>query len=155
MSWLTKRLLVIAEKRPQDFIIGPPDDPQVKRWWVIPRNKVFNIYLHHFLRSDEDRALHDHPWMNMSLLLIGSYVEHTILAGGVEVRKTYRAGDIKFRRAKTAHRLELTEGPMWTLFITGPVTRNWGFHCPKGWRYWKEFVSQYAGGNHIGKGCED
>jgi hypothetical protein len=56
----------------------------MRRWWVIPRNKFFNIYLHHFLHSDDDRALHDHPWWNVSILLrSGSYVEHTIAAGGV------------------------------------------------------------------------
>ena len=26
------------------------------------RNKIFNIYLHQIIRSDDDRALHDHPY---------------------------------------------------------------------------------------------
>lgn len=149
-----RRLDRIADSRPPDFIIGPADDPQVRRWWVIPRNRWFNIYLHHFMRSDEDCALHDHPWVNLSLLLTSTYVEHTIRAGGISVRTPRRAGDIKLRWATAAHRIELDNGPMWTLFITGPVTRDWGFHCPNGWRHWKEFVSRYPGGNHIGRGCE-
>ena len=58
----------------------------MRRWWVIPRNKWFNVYLHHFLRSDDDRALHDQPWWNLSILLDGEYTEHTIAAGGVRLR---------------------------------------------------------------------
>lgn len=52
MAWFEK----IAQSRNPDFIIGGAD-PYMLRWWVIPRNKVFNIYLHRFLRSDDDRAL--------------------------------------------------------------------------------------------------
>ena len=45
---------------------------------------MFNLYLHEFSRSDDDRALHDHPWLfNLSVLLSGTYVEHTIDAGGI------------------------------------------------------------------------
>lgn len=148
------RLLSIPERRNPDFIIGSDEDPYMRRWWVIPRNKVFNIYLHHFLHSDDDRALHDHPWWNCSILLKGSYVEHTINAGGVNVRTEYRAGNVKPRRAIAAHRVELTDGPCWSLFITGPVIRQWGFHCPSvGWRHWKVFTSPEAKGK-IGRGCE-
>src|SRR5579864_7978595 len=117
MEWFER----IASRRQPDFIIGGAADPYMLRWWIIPRNKFFNIYLHRFLRSDEDRALHDHPWLNMSLLLDGSYTEHTISAGGVNHHKTFTSGQIKFRRAKYAHRIELTSGPCWSLFITGPV----------------------------------
>src|SRR4051794_32307183 len=98
----------ISDNREPDFVIGPnSDDPYVRRWWIIPRNRFFNIYLHQFLHSDEDRALHDHPWINCSILIDGEYIEHTIAAGGVSIRKHYRAGDVKFRRASGAHRIEL------------------------------------------------
>lgn len=70
------RLLRIADSRPPDVVIGGEATPYTRRWWVIPRNRWFNVYLHHFLQSDDDRALHDHPWWNASLLLSGSYREH-------------------------------------------------------------------------------
>lgn len=41
-------------------------------------------------RSDDDRALHDHPWVNMSILLEGTYTEHTIAQGGVHHATVYR-----------------------------------------------------------------
>lgn len=149
MTWY-KRLSL---SRPPDFIIGDPGNPSVYRWWVIPRNHFFNIYLHHFLRSDDDRALHDHPWINMSYILEGDYIEVSILPGGVNTRIPYHEGQLKFRRAKTAHRVEINK-PCWTLFVTGPTIRNWGFHCPKGWRRWQDFVKDGKKGQ-VGKGCED
>src|SRR5882757_3663924 len=108
---LWSRMYDIARSRAPDVLIGKEDDTYMERWWVIPRNRVFNIYLHHFLRSDDDRALHCHPWMNCSILLQGRYTEHTIAAGGVHHRAEYTAGTIKFRSAKYAHRIELTDGP--------------------------------------------
>lgn len=143
----------ISLSRDPDFIIGGADNPYLMRWFVIPRNYIFNIYLHRFLRSDDDRALHDHPWFNFSLLLWGEYTEHTIPAGGVQRRIIYRAGDLKFRSAWYAHRVELHAGPCWSLFVTGPRLRHWGFHCPAGWRHWREFTAPHNTGE-IGKGCE-
>jgi hypothetical protein len=138
----------IAVSRHPDYVIGPEDDPYLMRWWVIPRNRFFNVYLHCFLRSDTDEALHDHPWWNVSRLLRGKYIEHTFSGW-----KEYNEGDMRFRTAKEAHRVELHAGPAWSLFITGPKLRTWGFHCPKGWKPWTEFVEQRDGGNSRGAGC--
>lgn len=153
-------------KRPPDFIIGPAEKPYLLRWWIIPRNRWFNIYLHKFLRSDDDRALHDHPWASCSIILNGGYFEHT------PNRMFWRnQGGVYFRRATAAHLVELDIDwrkqipgsgiyplkPVWTLFITGPKVREWGFHCPKGWRHWREFYGVPEGeahGGEIGKGCE-
>lgn len=136
--------------RAPDFIIGPHDAPYLRRWWIIPRNRFFNIYLHNFLKSDDDRALHDHMYVNASILLKGYYLEHT--KRGQFTRKRWH---IYFRRPSTAHRVEiLPECPsVWTLFITGPRVRDWGFHCPNGWRHWKEFVDARDAGQ-IGRGCD-
>jgi hypothetical protein len=139
VSLLYARLSRVTLKRPPDLLIGGAQNTYMRRWWVIPRNRFFNIYLHHFLRSDEDRALHDHPWWNASILLDGRYTEHTIAKGGVHHRVEYSAGAIKLRTAKYTHRIELTDGPCWTLFLTGPEIRRWGFHCPDGWRSRQQF----------------
>lgn len=148
------RLLSISERRAPDIVIGGSEDPYMRRWWLIPRNRWFNIYLHQFCRSDDDRALHDHPWWNLSVLLRGEYTEHTIDAGGINKRIVRHAGDLKFRLASTAHRIELHAGSCWTLFITGPRIREWGFHCPNGWRHWKIFTAGPRG-ETIGRGCGD
>lgn len=152
LRYLTPMLVKHAQRRPPDVMIGGAENTYMRRWWLIPRNRWFNIYLHHFLRSDDDRALHDHPWWNLSILLEGRYVEHTISAGGINIRTERRAGEMKFRRAGAAHRIELVDGPCWTIFITGPRLREWGFHCPGGWVHWRDFTSGPKG-ETIGRGC--
>lgn len=150
------RMLMVSlgRRRPPDFVVGGHQDPYLLRWWLIPRNPFFNVYLHRFLRSDEDRALHDHPWANVSVLLDGSYIEHTRPQGGVHAKKELKAGDLRIRfSGKLAHRVELHQGPCWTLFITGPRYRIWGFHCEKKWIPWQRFVDVRDSGA-IGAGCE-
>lgn len=138
--------------RPPDVVIGDAAFPYLRRWHLIPRNRVFNVYLHHFCRSDDDRALHDHPWWNMSWLLDGTYLEHK--TDGVYAR---RQGDVVFRGGRAPHRIQLLqslygrEKPVWTLFITGPRFRAWGFHCKAGWRPWQEFTT--PDGKGVGPGC--
>ncbi|OBF77036.1 hypothetical protein [Mycolicibacterium fortuitum] len=129
--------------------IGGKDDPYLLRWYLLPRNRFLNLYVHKFVRSDVD-TLHDHPWGFVSLILRGEYTEVT-----PQGHNRRRAGSLAFRDAKFRHhvvllpelqetaRLEPTgpdrplvrfwhthERPCWTLIATGPVTRVWGFWCP-------------------------
>lgn len=152
---LKKLLINWALKRTPDVIIGGHDRPYMYRWYLVPRNRFLNIYVHHFLRSDDDRALHDHPWMNISILLEGRYAEHRVLQGGIHKRFIRTAGEWCFRLSgKIAHRIELIDGACWTLFITGPRYREWGFHCPHvGWVHWKKFTNAKDPGD-IGMGCD-
>jgi hypothetical protein len=163
----------VVGKRKPDFIVGAanPDGAYLHRWFVIPRNRWLNVYLHQFLRDDDDRALHDHPWWSASLMLGGAYIEHTIDAGGIHRRELILAGALRFRGATHAHRIELVRGgfwlrqapdaaptpialPCWTLFITGPRLRRWGFHCPKeGWIPWESFTAAGQPGE-AGPGCD-
>jgi hypothetical protein len=138
-----------ARWREPDFVIG---DNYLVRWWIIPRNRWFNIYLHNIRRSDDDRALHDHPWWNCSIVLAGCYDE-------VTPRGTFRrhAGSFVFRRATAQHRLEMPvtngeTGNTWTLFITGPRVREWGFWCPQGFVHWKWFTDP-EDSSKTGRGC--
>ncbi|QDH70875.1 hypothetical protein [Marilutibacter alkalisoli] len=158
-----------ARRRGPDFVVGGAEDPYLLRWYLIPRNPLFNIYLHCFLRDDDDRALHDHPWFWCSVLLRGTYVEHTIAAGGIHSRRKRRAPSIKVSSPWRAHRIELERAPAyrmavgsvgpslpaWTLFITGPRIRSWGFHCPEqGWVHWRKFTDPNDTGR-TGPGCGD
>lgn len=135
----------------KQIVIGDPNDPYLRRWMLFPKNRFFNIYLHNFVRSDDPRALHDHPYPNVSIVLTGGYLEH--FTHGIRQRLP---GAVVFRRAATPHRIELIRGsrPVWTLFFCGPRVREWGFHCPGGWRVWSEFVAPTPDGNKVGKGCD-
>ncbi len=133
MSLMRRFVQWYTYRKEVDVNIGPG---YLLRWFVIPRNRFFNIYLHCFLRSDEDFALHDHPWYNISIVLLERYFEHT--PRGKFLRKP---GSIVFRKGTSRHRIELPiiNGGMsycWSLFITGPRYREWGF-----WLEGKNFVS--------------
>lgn len=133
---------MLFKRNPDKIINGK----YLKRWHIIPRNRFFNIYLHCFGDSDDDRALHDHPWWSLSILLKGEMIEHSLKG-----RRHLPRFIPVIRSAKFAHRLELIKGPTWTIFITGPVIREWGFLCPNGWRHWREFTTPE--GENIGPGC--
>jgi hypothetical protein len=107
------------------------------------------------MRSDDDRAHHDHPAASLSLCLRGPCVEHTIAAGGIHHHREIKTGDVRFRRATFAHRLEIGHREeCWTLFVFFPFARDWGFHCPdRGWVRWQEFTNPDDSGQ-VGKGCE-
>ena len=142
--------------RQPDFVVGDGPIPYLRRWHVTPRGAGPAAYLHQFLRSDDDRALHDHPYESVSIILRGLYREH--LPHGEPVLR--QAGDVVTRDATTPHRVELLADhatgapqPCWTLFLTGPRVREWGFHCPKGWVPWQQFVDD-RDADAIGRGCD-
>lgn len=145
--------------RKPDETIGKREKPYLRRWFLRRDPAQGNRYLHHIKRSDEDRAKHDHPWDNGSFIIgpLG-YKEH-IVDGTVKFRLPFQWIS---RKAEDAHRIELymlfgKEIPCWTLFFTGPKRREWGFHCPQGWRHWRDFIGLPEGeprGDEVGRGCE-
>lgn len=150
-EWLIRRVTA----RDPDVVIGGAERPYLKRWWLIPRNRFFNVYLHCFKRSDDDRAHHSHPWLfRIIIILRGAYTEHRILEGGLVVKIIRRSGSINFCWGSSPHRIELHDGDCWTLFITGPRVREWGFFCmERGFVHWKKFTDANDPGS-IGKGCD-
>ena len=151
---MMRRAVKIAGRRPPDFVIGAREDPYLLRWWIVPRNRFFNVYVHNVLRDDDDRALHDHPWWSASLMLSGHLKE--VLKG--DDWRVLSQGDIVLRSARFAHRLAIWNHRgtgVWTLFITGPRVREWGFLCPKGWRHWRVFTAtDGTGASIVGRGCD-
>lgn len=165
-NWLFARLALAPKapaRRMPDLIIGDPAQPYLNRWWLLPRNPVLNVYLHQILRSDDDRALHDHPWWSLSLCLRGNMQEVTPRRQGQHSRWDYdrsqidtlniTAGQWRLRSPSMRHRLALTsQGECWTLFVTGPVWRVWGFWCRHGFVPHHQFTKPGASGQ-VGAGC--
>ncbi len=186
----------VAARRAPDLVVGAESagGPYLERWYLTPwrpwqtvmraraeanstrawrfaawaAGLLPNLYLHHFLRDDDDRALHDHPSCAASLMLDGSYIEHTIDKGGIHRRCEFWAGALRFLPTRHTHRIELPTAkrwvagtgvvrssiPCWTLFLMGPNVRAWGFHCPeRGWVPWKQFTQAGKPGE-IGPGCD-
>ena len=152
---LVKWLIGWAEKRQPNIVIkGVGNDavaapvPYLTRWHLVRKNDWFNVYLHNFARGDADRELHDHPWANVSIVLRGRYLEE-VPAGDWRMYEHGRpttflvreSGSIVFRRAGQMHRLHVDQPPCWSLFITGPKVRNWGFYTVRGWQGWRRFYA--------------
>lgn len=144
LSMMTWASSIMISRKP-DFVIG---DDYLRRWYVVPRNAFANVYLHDIRHSDDDRAMHDHPWRNASYVIWGRYIEHT--PEGTFFRQ---AGDYIEREAMALHRLELLPGENCiSLFTTGPKVRDWGFQCPEGWTPWQQFCAP-GDSSKVGRGC--
>jgi hypothetical protein len=122
----------VIDGLPADVIADTSGEPYMERFFLTEGKTV---RLHHILRSDADRELHDHPWDFFTLLLDGRYIETT--EGGEELE--YAAPALLFRSAETLHRLTLPDGPVWTYVVTGPLRREWGFQTDDGWVPWHEY----------------
>lgn len=91
---------------------------------------LFSIRLHCFHRSDDDRALHDHPFGFVTFVLKNGYYDVT---GDGRHKEFMPPGTFKFRPYTHTHTVELLgdvegeERPAWTLVFTGPVRHRWGF----------------------------
>src|SRR5690349_9648268 len=117
MSYLFKPMTVLT----------PDGDRYLKRYYLL-RTRWLELYVHHLFRTDPDADMHDHPWWYISLIFWGGYIEQTP-AG----RFKRSAPRLLIRPAPSPHRLELAR-PAWTLVMTGPVRRTWGFITPQGWQ---------------------
>jgi hypothetical protein len=145
MKWLDRKIddfirRVRDNPKTASIQIGPADRPTYRRYFVIRRNRFFNVYLHRFYQSD-DEELHDHRMANITLLLQGWCYEERFLTPpvvGQPLPATYTflvtRLDPLFRWASTPHRVVLERDTftrkqigVWSLFIGFPHVRNWGF----------------------------
>jgi hypothetical protein len=129
--------------RKADEIIG---ENYMQRWHIRRRPDHYNLYLHRYEGSDDDRALHDHPWRSVGIVLWGKLYEIT-----EQGEKRLWPLFPKYRNATYAHRIILKSKFAYTLFFTFPKEREWGFHCSGGWVHWREFTD--SSGQRTGKGC--
>lgn len=164
------------------WIVGPwgryERGTKPKNWWDGLKRKMPNLYLHKWLNGDPDRVPHDHPWPSVSWLLENGYTEVMFypisqnriaaLRAAAEPRPTVAVwrpeGAVTFRGSSDAHRVVLDTRPghlgrtenveVITAFFTGFAVRVWGFHCPKRFVPWPEFVDARDKGA-VGAGCGD
>jgi hypothetical protein len=106
------------------------DEIYLVRFWVNePKANTKGSYssrnsllLHHFLKPDDDKHLHNHPWAGRSTILSGGYVEET--KAGL---KTVKPFDSNMINADTYHCVKSIEPNTWSLVHTGDKEGEWGF----------------------------
>ncbi|WP_421560867.1 MULTISPECIES: hypothetical protein [unclassified Pseudomonas] len=149
-AWLIAR----AQRTPYLHIMSADgNEMYMGRWWL------FNSYsrdthkpalwwcpwsfrVHHIMRPDEDRDLHDHPWDARTIILRGWYKEQRLIEGfehqlaalgysGSAEATEYidrQAGDTARLRHGEYHRIDqVSTGGVYTLFITSKWRGDWGF----------------------------
>lgn len=96
--------------------------------------------LHHILRADNDRHLHNHPWDAISVIMKGWYKER-LEDGSLIVRKE---GDVNVINHDCFHRIEeVSEGGVWTFFTTFGYQHPWGFNTEEGFVDSRAYFAKY------------
>lgn len=137
VDWLIKR----AQLTPYFHLEG-----YMERWWIIRPHKwlPFSIRIHHILREDYDRSPHNHPWAFRTIILRGWYEEEFRVDAGslltlMEPGETCRRGTEDFHRIAA-----VSNGGVWTLFICGRKSCDWGFMVDGEWVYWREYLNDWS-----------
>ena len=131
-----------------DIVDGSnPEKVYLTRWRLL-QTPWFGIFLHKLNRPDSDRALHDHPWNFVSLILKGGYDEKRPCFCGWKscefspITTTRSVGSFAYRKAEDLHAIvKLWRIPTWTLIIIGRHRRDWGFQTEKGWVSHDKFIN--------------
>lgn len=108
------------------------------------------VRVHKILRRDDDRTFHNHTWNFVSVILKNGYIEKTPVYDSNDFytginEQSYPKGSVIFRKDSDFHMLKLIDKkPTWTLFITGPDKRKWGFltHA-RNIVPWDEYIGAY------------
>ncbi len=146
---------------------GGHELPYMARVIWTPNTRWGQGYFHCFLRHDEDRDPHDHPFGFTTIPLNKSYVEEvfdkdTHCFKLVCVRRWRR----HYRPAEHCHRviavlnderdprsMSETAFPLFTIVWRGASGRQWGFWTyrdnplTRGWVHWKDYVIGRGGDN--------
>jgi len=161
-EYIADRLIARAKRTPYSHIINgvgltqnPDEADYMERYWLFnpyessaggkPIKWLPSVRIHRIKKSDDDRALHDHPWRFVTVILKGGYYEvrpvygdrYTEQETGCPLRlqgvirhetKWHGPGSILIRSHKDFHRLVVPEGgEAWTMFTTGKYLHKWGF----------------------------
>lgn len=188
-NWTVNKLIEHAKRTPYFHLHHGDGSLYMERYWLVPfissehvgcvamnwwrepfgwlcQRFGIAMRIHIIHTPDLDRALHDHPWSFVSVVLRGWYTELRPIDNGRPCFHeapeefswvTHRhERSIAFRHATDRHRIvngsfngHFTPGVI-TLFITGPKRQWWGFYAPQGKVHYQNYDSVHNKVN-IGK----
>lgn len=122
-DWLavTDRSRII--RLPPDTTLWPGDYWYMRRWWLL-RLGPLQIRVHHIMSPDIGRDMHDHPWPFRTFILRGWYFECQENAFPVWRQPGMTAA---MRRGEFHRITNVSDGGVWTLFVTWGQRHGWGF----------------------------
>jgi hypothetical protein len=166
--WIANRLKVLLENtQPRIILDGRGEHPYLSRYYLFggPHMKDgsspfdvygnpypnaiwpegWGLYIHRFHQSDIDQELHNHPWnWALSFVIAGGYIEERRNEFDQVTQRGVKPLSFNFIRSTDFHRVDLVEDDCWTLFLTGPKARSWGFwdRTTKVYTPWREFLAR-------------
>lgn len=157
---IAARIIRRAERTPYFHLPG-----YMERFWVFnPYGKdaqgnptparfgwLPSIRVHHILRADGDRHLHDHPWEARTIILRGAYRErrreYDTFGEGYDTTHTLIPGYTARLRFGEFHSIDqVSGGGVWTLFITYGYRGTWGFLVGDQKVPWREYKAMFPDG---------
>jgi hypothetical protein len=120
--------------------------------YQLVKTRWFNIYLHQLYAPTWHPECHDHPWGFIAILLKRGYLERVVRMDPEtlyteDIRR--RPGSILFRPATFAHNVITPYGESWSLILTTPKSRDWGFKpCDRPYdpsKPYKEYIDAQQG----------
>lgn len=147
-------LMMLRQRLPERRITGPDGTLYMEQFLLSnsTAKDSWRLRLHHFVRGDQDRELHSHPWTGISFVLLGGYREEYRVPADGDCEIDYvRVRDVKPGRFNlitrdTFHRVDLLEKDAWTLFLSSPSDGKWGFWDRKTDAYlpYEEFFKKHG-----------
>lgn len=144
-----ERWWLVPKATPGEAGCGPVSARKRPLAWLLQRSGI-TVRVHHTLRSDNERHLHDHPFSSISIVLRGGYEEVVPFQADQHanhdrsrLRRIWRGpGSVVFRPATNRHRLVIPPGrSAWSIFIMFGTKRDWGFHTERGWVHHAHYES--------------
>lgn len=149
LAWIVSRkpvanyLIRRAQRTPYFHLEG-----YMNRWWLFngygndpstpeksrhgkPIAWLPSVRVHHILREDYARDMHDHPWDARTIILRGNYDEERLMPppeSGMVYFYQREAGDTATLKFGEYHNItRVSEGGVYTLFFTWKYMGTWGF----------------------------
>jgi hypothetical protein len=147
-------IIIRAQRTPYLHILSHDEsETYMGRWWLFnPYSRgdhapkyswwPWSVRVHHIMRADADRDLHDHPWNARTIILRGWYHEERLLSKDdplhIEMPAPEGSEWTEFLSRKPGDTARLSHGEyhridrvspdgVYTLFFTGPWQGMWGF----------------------------
>lgn len=147
VEWLIRR----AKRTPYLHLVDADGSVYMERYWLFnpypPKsdgadrrwgNWLPSVRLHKIMREDRDRHMHDHPWNARTFILRGWYWEQREGVPGFIVRLDGTTATLKFGEY---HRISrVSDGGVWTLFITWRHCGTWGFLVDGSKVPWRQYL---------------
>lgn len=128
-------------------IPNPDGSAYLDRWPLFRIPWGPRLFLHRIYTKDPDRPVHNHPWAwAKALILSGGYTEERTSDGSLYRMRTYGPGAVNGLGLADYHSILHVLPNTWTLFLTGPRVRDWGFlvgHTHVPWRQYLHLPEDY------------